>query len=301
MTTNQIKDIIEQIADLGIVSLSFTGGEPTLRKDLPELIRYAGIKKDLITGLATNGSYLPTLLRKKTLQGLDYILLSLDFPYADQHNKMRGIPLFDKVLESIRLANQKDVNIILSTNVMKTNLNLLPEICQLADKFNCSIELFPCENIIRYYNGKKFQAKNVDTLIPNLHLWAKIIRGLQKEFKNVITDQFSIQVIERGGFGGIPKLQNIMRCHVAEAYLFIRHDGTISFPCKIHPLLSFNALEKPLRTLFNLKEVRKIMNKNDDFEFCDGCRLGCAVSSSLTARWPTIYEKYIRNILRGNL
>jgi len=301
MTTNQIKYIIDQVAEFGIVSLSFTGGEPTLREDLPELIKYAGINKNLITGLATNGYHLPNLLKNNLLKGLHYILLSLDFPFAKQHDKIRGISVFDKVLESIKLANKKNIKVIISTNVMRSNIKLLPNICNLAENFNCAIEMYPCENIIRTYNGNKFQAENVNELIPNLHLWASFITFLQKKYKNVITDKYSIKIIEGGGFGGDPKKQDIMRCHVAEAYLFVRHDGTISFPCKIHPIINFNALTNSLESIFNSKEVKMIMNRHDGFKFCEGCRLGCAISSSLTAKWPTIFEKYIRNFLRGNL
>ncbi len=301
MTTDQIKYIINQIAELGIISLSFTGGEPTLREDLPELIRYAGIHKNLITGLATNGYHLPYLFKNNLLKGLNYILISLDFPFAEQHDKIRGISVFNKVLESIKLANKKNIKIIISTNVMRSNIKFLPKICDLAKNFNCSIEMYPCENIIRTYNGNKFQAENLNNLIPDLHLWAKFVSFLQKKYKNILTDRYSIQVIEGGGFGGVPKNQEIMRCHVAETYLFIRHDGTISFPCKIHPIINFNALTKSLQSVFNSKKVKTIMKRHDNFTFCDGCRLGCAISSSLSAKWPTLFEKYIRNIIRGNL
>jgi MoaA/NifB/PqqE/SkfB family radical SAM enzyme len=95
MTTKHIKSLIDQIADMGIVSLSFTGGEPTLRKDLPELIYYSGEVNNLITGLASNGYLLPKILKKDGLKGLDYILLSLDFPRPEIHNQIRGIKVYD--------------------------------------------------------------------------------------------------------------------------------------------------------------------------------------------------------------
>jgi len=301
MTTDQVKTIIDQIADLGVVALSFTGGEPTLRKDLPELIRYTGIKKNLTTGLATNGYYIPKLLKKKLLCGLDYILLSLDFPVPELHDKMRGIDVYKKVIKSIELAHSQNINVIISTNVMKSNLKYLPEICELAKRLDCSIELYPCENIIRCYNGRKYKAEKVEELIPNLHLWAKIIKRLYEDYKNVITDFFSIDTIEKGGFGGDPKYQHTLRCHVAEAYLFVRHNGFIDFPCKINPLISFNALKYPLSSIYRSSKVINIMKKHDSYDFCDHCRLGCALASSMTANWSTIYEKYIKNIFRGNL
>ncbi|MBY8981734.1 MAG: radical SAM protein [Candidatus Lokiarchaeota archaeon] len=301
MTTEQIKSIIDQIAKLGVLSLTFTGGEPTLRGDLPELIYHTGVVHNFITGLASNGYNLPKLLDNNKLNGLNYILISLDFPIAELHDHMRGIKVFDNVIKSIKLAAKRDIKIIISTNVMKENIRYLPELCDLAKNLDCCIELFPCEDIIRIYNGQKYKVGNMDSIIPNLHLWAKIVRNLQKKYKNLLTDRFSIKTIESGGFGGTPKYQKAVRCHVAEAYLFVRHDGYIDYPCKIHPIKRYNALEKPIYSIYNSKEVKEIMKKHDGYEFCNGCRLGCAIASSLTTHRATIYEKYIKNFFKGNL
>ncbi len=301
MTTNQIKSIIDQIADLGILSLTFTGGEPTLRKDLPELIYHSGVVHKLITGLASNGYLLPLLLKEDKLKGLNYILLSLDYPFASLHDKNRGIEVFDRVIDTIKLANKKGIKVIISTNVMKTNLKYMPDLCELAKKFNCLIELYPCEDIIRKYNGEKYKIDDISSIIPDLNLWAKMVRLLKTKYKSLLTDNYSIKIIESGGFGGNPKHQKIVRCRVAEAYLFVRHDGFIDFPCKIHPIKRYNALKNPIYSIYNSKEATDIMKKHDDYSFCDGCRLGCSITASLLKDRRTIYEKYVKNFFKGNL
>ncbi len=301
MSTDQIKKIIDQIAELGVLSLSFTGGEPTLREDLPEIIYYTGKVHKFVTGLASNGYYLPKLLEDNKLEGLNYILLSLDYPIAELHDKMRGIKVFDRAIESIKLANKSGIKVIISTNVMTNNMKYLPELCNLAKSFNCCIELFPCEDIIRKYNGQKYKIENMDGLVPNLHLWAKFVRNLQKKYKNLITDRYSIKTIESGGFGGNPKYQKVIRCHVAEAYLFIRHDGYIDYPCKIHPIKRYNVLNNSIYSIYNSKEVRDIMKKYDGYDFCDKCRNGCSILASLTTNRATLYEKYIKNFFKGNV
>lgn len=301
MSTKHIKDLIDQIAEMGILSLSFTGGEPTLRKDLTELIYHSGEVNELMTGIASNGYLLPKLLKKTGLKGLDYILLSLDFPVPELHDKIRGLKLFDKVMETLKLANKLGKHVIISTNVMKGNLKYLPELCELAKQMNCSIELYPCEDIVRKYKGKTYRVLEIEKMIPDLKKWGTLIRSLRKEYKNVLTDYSSVEIIERGGFGGIPKYQDILRCHVAEAYLFIRHDGMIDYPCKIHPIRSFDTHKYSIKKIYNSQEVREIMKKYDNFKFCDSCRLGCAITSSLPTTWETAYNKYIRGFLDGNL
>lgn len=303
MSTQQIKNLIDQLASLGINALSFTGGEPTLRKDLPELIYHSGVVHDLMNGVATNGFLMPKLfLENGKLEGLDYILLSLDYPNSELHDKMRGIRVFDKVIKTIDLANSQDIKVIISTVVMRDNLHLLEKICQLADDLNCSIELFPCEDIIRDFQNKSYFIKHVENLIPDISLWANLIRSLRAKFKNILTDPISVEVVEKGGFGGYPSFnQNILRCHVAEAYLFIRNNGFVDYPCKIHPIVSYDALKYPISMIYNSKKVKEIMKRHDTFDFCDGCRLGCSIASSLPTRWKTLASKYLLGYLNGNL
>ncbi|MFX0134649.1 MAG: radical SAM protein [Candidatus Hodarchaeota archaeon] len=302
MTTEQIKYLIDEMADLGVLALSFTGGEPTLRKDLPELIYHTGIEHDFMNGIATNGYLLPKMFREHKVEGLDYILLSLDYPTAELHDKMRGLKVFEKVIESINLANKHEIKGIISTVVMKDNIHLLDDICQLAEKLGCSIELYPCEDIIRDYPNGRYQIQNIQEMIPDISIWANTIRILRKKYKNILTDPLSVEIVEKGGFGGFPKYnQNVLRCHVAEAYLFISHDGLINYPCKIHPLVSYNALKYPLSNIYYSKKVKEIMDKNDAFSFCNGCRIGCAIASSIPTRWKTVYAKYIKGFLDGKL
>jgi MoaA/NifB/PqqE/SkfB family radical SAM enzyme len=303
MSTNQIKYLIDELAVLGVNALSFTGGEPTLRHDLPELIYHAGVRHDFMNGIATNGYLMPRLFRQNgRLDGLDYILLSLDYPDPALHNKKRGLNVFDKVLETIKYANGRDIKVIISTVVMRDNLFLLEDLCKLAENNDCSIEMYPCENIIRDYPDKQYKIDAIDDLIPSIPLWANMIRILRRKYKNILTDPLSLQVIEKGGFGGFPNYnQEILRCHVAQSYLFVRSNGVITFPCKIHPILSINGLKYPLSKIFNLSQVRKIIEKHDDFDFCKNCRLGCAIASSMPATWKTLASKYLQGYLNGNL
>ena len=215
---------------------------------------------------------------------------------------MRGIKVYDKVIESINLANRRDIKVIISTVVMQDNLPYLKDLCELAEKLNCSIELYPCEDIIRDLSNYSYQIEDIKDIIPNLSVWANLVRSLRKTFKNVLTDPFSVEIIERGGFGGNSEYyQDVLRCHVAEAYLFIGHDGFIHYPCKIHPIVSFNAIQYPIATIYNSNRVRNIMKKHDGFDFCNGCRLGCAIVSSMPTRWKTVYTKYIKGFIAGNL
>ena len=302
MSTEQINLLIDKIAELGVNALTFTGGEPTLRKDLPEIIHHTGITHDFMNGIATNGYLMPKLLKEHSFEGLDYILTSIDYPTAKQHDRMRGIKVFDKVIEMIKIAHSRGIKVIVSTVVMKDNIHLLDEICELTERLGCSAELFPCEDIIREFPDKICQIVNIKDMIPNLFQWGRTIRDLKKKYDHILTDDFSIRVVEQGGFGkNTTFFQNVLRCHVAESFLFVKHNGKISLPCKIHPIMCVDAFKYPLDKLYNSEEVRAMIEMHDSYDFCKNCRLGCAIAASIPTNFRAVYAKYIRGFIDGNL
>ncbi|UCC57687.1 MAG: radical SAM protein [Candidatus Bathyarchaeum sp.] len=89
LTTEQWKEIIDRLHQIGVFILTFTGGEPTLREDLPELLLY-GQNKGLVTGLITNGRKLKDKNYVKTLEktGLDFIQVTLESHKPEIHDRM---------------------------------------------------------------------------------------------------------------------------------------------------------------------------------------------------------------------
>lgn len=89
MDTAGWKKVIDRVWDLAIPHIVFTGGEPTLRNDLPELIAYAEAK-GLITGLNTNGIRLssPDYTNSLVSAGLDHVQITLESHLPDIHDAM---------------------------------------------------------------------------------------------------------------------------------------------------------------------------------------------------------------------
>src|SRR4030042_1130117 len=72
LSTSQWKEVIDRLSQIGVFILTFTGGEPTLREDLQDLLTYAQTK-GMVTGLITNGRKLTDKTYVKALEeaGLD--------------------------------------------------------------------------------------------------------------------------------------------------------------------------------------------------------------------------------------
>ncbi len=92
MTTDQVKIIIDRICEEAHVpTISFTGGEPTLRRDLPELVAYA-TEKGMRTNLITNGIRTSDKDFVKALAdaGLKSAQVSLESHDEEIHNRVTG-------------------------------------------------------------------------------------------------------------------------------------------------------------------------------------------------------------------
>ena len=101
----EIKRVASAFADLGTEKIRITGGEPSLRKDLPEVIRLCkqtpGIKKVAIT---TNGYKLPQHLPQWLDAGIDAINISIDSLDPRQFHAITGHDKLDTILKGIDMA-----------------------------------------------------------------------------------------------------------------------------------------------------------------------------------------------------
>jgi MoaA/NifB/PqqE/SkfB family radical SAM enzyme len=83
------KNVIGQILDLGTTSVIFDGGEPTLYRELPELVE--AVDDRAIATLFTSGTgFTADLARRLKDAGLYAVNVSLDSPLPQEHDFMRG-------------------------------------------------------------------------------------------------------------------------------------------------------------------------------------------------------------------
>ena len=124
MTTEEIKNVLWKIFHQAKVpSVSFTGGEPTLLSELPELIRYA---KDLgmRVNLITNGTRI-TQAAAQTFadHGLDSAQVSLEGVTAETHNAIvRSSRAYEKTVAAVK--HLKHAGILTHTNTTITRANM---------------------------------------------------------------------------------------------------------------------------------------------------------------------------------
>jgi len=128
-------DVLSRIASTGLPALSFSGGEPLIRKDFFEIAAYAK-KKIPFVSIATNG----TLLTKDNVNrlkevGVDYVEVSLDGASKEVHESFRMVSgCFEKTVKGIRNCVDENLEACIATTAHKENLNEIPKIMELADQ-----------------------------------------------------------------------------------------------------------------------------------------------------------------------
>lgn len=99
----EAKELLQKFYSLGASKVTFMGGEPTLYKELPQLIYDAKGMGYSYVRMDTNGIFSDNFLDDKNVRKIDEITFSLD-GYNEKTNSIRGIGVFKKCRESIEKA-----------------------------------------------------------------------------------------------------------------------------------------------------------------------------------------------------
>ena len=128
LTTANWKRMLDKAWDLGIPHIIFTGGEPTLRDDLPELVAHAE-KNGQITGLNTNARRLsdPGYVEKLVTAGLDHIQITVESNDAGVHDLMTGARgAFSQTIKGLKNALASPLYVMTNTTMLRTNADTIP-------------------------------------------------------------------------------------------------------------------------------------------------------------------------------
>ena len=98
-TTKEWKIIINDLAKIGSVTLTFSGGEPFIRKDLFELASHAK-SLDLFTMVITNMSLFKKDHIEKIAENFDFFGISIDTTYPEIYKEIRGIDCLEQIKQN---------------------------------------------------------------------------------------------------------------------------------------------------------------------------------------------------------
>jgi len=162
LDTETWKRVFSEAAELGVIHLHMSGGEPTARRDIVELMRHAaevGLYTNLITsGLGVNEEKLDALIEA----GCDHIQLSMqgaDSGITELVGGTRGA--FDKKQAFARAVVERGVPLTLNAVIHRMNIHQVPDMIEKAVEFGAKrLEIAHTQ----YYG---WALKNRAQLMPN--------------------------------------------------------------------------------------------------------------------------------------
>lgn len=129
LDTDQWKVVLDKLWNLGVPHIVFTGGEATLRNDLPELIKHAE-SNGQITGLNTNARRLMDMdyVNQLVDAGLDHVQITVESCVPEIHDEMmRARGAFKQTIAGLKNALASKLYVMTNTTMLQTNVRTIPD------------------------------------------------------------------------------------------------------------------------------------------------------------------------------
>ncbi len=264
LSTEEWKKIIKRLYEIGIPHVVFTGGEPTLRDDLVELVEYAE-ETGLVTGLLTNGVMLcdKKFVKKLESAGLDHVQITIESHIPEVHNKMVRAESFEKTLQGIKNALKTTIYTITNTTLTKLNAPYIEDTIEFLHTLG--VRVFACNGLIytapkrQRFGFKETELKPILEKIRNkaAELNMRFIWYTPTQYCNLNPVE-----LELG-----PKT-----CTAAKYNMCIEPNGDV-IPCQGYYETMGNILKDPWENIWNSKVAVSLRNREWIEEKCRECTL----------------------------
>ena len=270
MTTKQIITIIDALSKVGTSFLYITGGEPLIREDISEILKYAKKKKMYIL-LGTNGSL---LLQKfdKIYKYIDNIHLSIQTVKNFEEITDSTKEIFKKIYDSIEMVINAKIPIRINVPVYKNNINEMFDICEFIKKSfsNLSVQFSPMELL----SPNKEDNEQMKSLLPDISLFNKNLLMLKNRYNNINVFDMNIKNLKYKY-----SLMNKELCKAGNNILVINSCGELEYCCEL-----LNLKKIKINSINNIKNFLKQIDKNLFYKaklnFCKNCTDSCYFQAS---------------------
>jgi len=143
LSLSLIRDVAQQLKDLGVFIIGLNGAEPLCHKDffsIAELLKDHGF----MVALNTNGLFANSL-QDMAASRIDLIKISVD-GLEQNHDSIRGPGVFKKVIANIEYLRARDFNVGINFTVSKRNQGDIFDMIKLAQSLQCALKIAPMQS-----------------------------------------------------------------------------------------------------------------------------------------------------------
>jgi radical SAM protein with 4Fe4S-binding SPASM domain len=262
MTTGEIKDLLDQMADAGVFYLTISGGEIMMRRDFFEILEHAR-KRTFSIKLKTNG----ILIRKKEADrikdlGVESVQISIYSHVPEVHDAITKLPgSLRQSIEAIRRLRAHGIHVIMANVLMVHNAADYSGVRALAAELDAQFIMDP--TITPMMDGDRSILKlNVDEA------------ALREVFRNEALVG-NVEEFCAPPQGPDEEALDMMPCSAGHTACYVSPYGDV-YPCVQFPLPSGNVRHMKFADIWRdspqLKEVRSITLR--DMPSCSKCAHG---------------------------
>ena len=284
--TEECFRVIDQIAETAPESVTIlTGGEPLLRRDILEIIRY-GKEKNLWIVVGTNGVLITETLAETLIkEGVRGMALSLDSLTPENHDSFRLVKgAWQNTVDGAKILAKADLPFIVQTTVGKHNLAELEAIADFVHE-ELGARVWNLYFLVQTGRGAFVsdltQEEYEQTLVTLWELQKKFFSKMMVNAK--CAPHYARFLFERDRESPFLKSfsQGAGGCPAGTHYMGIRPNGDMG-PCPYLPKFAGNLRESSFQEIWQESELfQEIRSRNSlggrcgDCEFsglCGGCR-----------------------------
>jgi radical SAM protein with 4Fe4S-binding SPASM domain len=276
LTTDEVKAVFTSTARLGPPVVVFSGGEPLLRNDWPELATFAHEQK-LPIAMATNGTLIDAKLAKQIAEAnFRRVSVSLDGANAETHDALRGEGNFQRSLAGVKHLRAERVRVQFNVTVTRANAGQLDALVTLASGYGAeAMHLFMLVPV-----GCGAQLAPTQQLAPPDYL--RVLEWVcdhQSDTGMELRATCGPQVVRVAKKNGV-SLSQSRGCLCGKSVAFVSHRGEV-FPCGYLPVRCGSVRETSLEAIWRTSDVfadlrdenkRKGLCGDCHFKHCGGCR-----------------------------
>lgn len=269
LTLEEIYSLINEFAEMKVLSVVLTGGEPLMRKDLPEIIHRL-TERNIKSYVFTNGTLIDKDFIKKIKDDNVLIRFSVDGIDADTHDYIRGDGNYAKTISAIKECVKEGIDTGISITVNKKNINQYFDIIKMCQELG--VKEIEASEIVAKGNAKINKELMLEQPeLEQLRINAITASFQSKEFRkgmslhNMLSQDFDAE-----------KLPKENSCNAAITSGFVRSNGNV-YPCTLfadYPeFIAGNIKETHFVDIWNQSEVFKKLRafKISDITACQGC------------------------------
>lgn len=140
LTTDQCRQVIDQLARQKVFQFNIGGGEPFMRPDFLDLMDYAH-ERGMVTCISTNGTLIDDRVAARLDHKLVYIQVSLDGATPAANDPIRGAGSFAKVMRALECLCRRDIEVSINTVLTRLSFPELDQLVALAAEFGAKLRV----------------------------------------------------------------------------------------------------------------------------------------------------------------